>query len=158
MIVMVPDDPHHCRCFQLTSLNDDMLTRLVERGFEEQVLQEDHGQILGMRKKLDNYIQIHVKIMKDLSIESEIEYQPEYPFAHTNKTHSYSAHKETQEIFNQLGISYFLKQTPPLTCIKRKIIKAVKPSHWTTVIGGLALAGLVIAAVYYATKEDTEEE
>ena len=126
----------------------------MEGGFEEQIPQEDHGQILGIRKKLDEYMQIHLKIMRDLSIESEIEYQPEFPLAHLNQTHSYSAHKETHEIFNQLGISYILKQIPPLTCIKRKIIKAVKPSHWTTVVGGLALVGLVVAVVYYATKKD----
>jgi len=152
------EDPHHCKCHKLVSLDDDVLTRLVEGGFEDQILEEDHGQILGIRKKLDKYMQIHVKIMKDLSIESEIEYQLEFPFAHTNKTHSYSAHKETQEIFNQLGIAHFLKQTPPLTCIKRKIIKAIKPTHWTTVVGGLVLAGLAIAAVYYTTKENTEKE
>lgn len=147
-------DPHHCRCHQLTSLDDDVLTRLVKGDFEDQILQEDHGQILGIRKKLGKYSQIHVKIMEDLSIESEIEYQPEFPFAHTNKIHSYSAHKETQEIFNQLGISHFLKQIPPLTCIKRKIIKAIKPTHWTTIVGGIALAGLAIGAVYYATKKN----
>ena len=150
-------DPHHCRCYQLSSLDDNVLTKLVEGGFEDQILQEDHGQILGIRKKLDKYMQIHVKIMKDLTIESEIEYQPEYPFAHNNITHTYSAHKETQEIFNQLGIDLLLKQTPPLTCIKRKIIKAVKPSHWTTVVVGLALAGLAIAALYYSTKDEEEQ-
>lgn len=151
-------DPHHCRCHQLTSLDEDVLTRLVDGGFEDQILEEDHGQILGIRKKLGKYTQIHVKIMEDLSIEGEIEYQPEFPFAHTNKTHSYSAHKEIQEIFNQLGISHFLKQTPPLTCIKRKIIKAIKPTHWTTIVGGIALAGLAIGAVYYATKKDNKEK
>jgi len=147
-------DPHHCRCNQLILLDDGVLTRLVDGGFEEQIPQENHGQILGIRKKLGKYRQIHVKIMRDLSIESEIEYQPEFPFAHLNKAHSYSAHKETQEIFNQLGIAHFLKQTPPLTCIKRKIIKAVKPSHWTTIVVGIALAGLAIGAVYYATKKN----
>ena len=81
-----------------------------------------------------------------------MEYPSDYPIAHLNSIHSYSAHKETEIILNHFSIPYKLKKIPPITCIKRKIVKALKPSHWTTIFGALIAVVLVVGTIYMASK------
>ena len=152
MYDMTQTDPHHCHCFQITSLNSKIIFKMKQTGFKKQILEEPRGQIFSTTKRLDEYAQIHFKVLQDGTIESEIEYPPDYPIAHLNSTHSYSAHKETEIILDHFSIPYKLKRIPPTTCIKRKIIKAIKPSHWTTVLGALVVVGVTIGILYTVSK------
>ena len=120
--------------------------------FKKQILEEYHGQIFSTTKRLDKHTQIHFKVLQDGTIESEMEYPPDYPIAHLNSIHSYSAHKETEIILNHFSIPYKLKRIPPFTCIQRKIVKALKPSHWTTIFGALVAVVLVVGTIYVASK------
>ena len=143
-------DPHHCHCFQVTSLNSQTISEMEQTGFKKQIFEEDHGQIFSRTKRLDEYTQIHFKVLQDGVIESEMEYPPEYPIAHLNSIHSYSAHKETKMILDYFSIPHKLKRVPPITCIRQKIVKAIKPSHWTTILiailGAVAIFGVIYAA------------
>ena len=149
---MTQTDPHHCHCFQIVSLNSETISKMKQTGFKKQILEEPHGQIFSITKRLDEHTQIHFKVLQDGTIESEMEYPPEYMFAHLNPIHSYSAHKETAIILNHFSISYRLKRTPPITCIKRKIVKAVKPSHWTIILGALVAVVVIVGTIYVASK------
>ena len=148
------EDPHHCHCLYIESSYSMQFRKGLENtGFKEPLLQEDHGQVFGLTKRLDEYNQIHVKVMKNGNIEAEIEYPPDYPFAHLNQTHSYSAHDEMQLLLNALRIPYFFKINPPIACIRRKIVKAVKPTHVKVLLGELLLVGVIGALVYALAKD-----
>ena len=149
---MIQNDPHHCHCFQINSLSSETISKMKGTGFKKQILEEPRGQIFSRIKRLDEYLQIHFKVLQDGTIESEMEYPPDYVFAHLNSGHSYSAHKETEIILNHFSISYKVKRIPPTTCIQRKIVKAIKPSHWTTILGALAIVVLVVGAIYVVSK------
>jgi len=146
------DDPHHCHCFQINSLSSETISKMKETGFKKQILEEPRGQIFSTTKRLDEYTQIHFKVLKDYTIESEMEYPPDYPAAHLNSIHSYSAHKETEIILNHFSISYKVKRIPPITCIQRKIVKAIKPRHWTTILGAVVAVVLVVGTIYVASR------
>ncbi len=145
-------DPHHCHCFQILSLNSETIDKMKQTGFKKQILEEPRGQIFSRTKRIDEFTQVHFKVLQDGTIESEMEYPPEYMFAHLNPEHSYSAHKETEIILNHFSIPYKLKKIPPVTCIKRKIVKAVKPSHWTTILGVVLAVAVIAGTVYVASK------
>lgn len=149
---MNQNDPHHCHCFQIFSLNSETISKMKESGFNKQILEEYHGQVFSTTKRLDEHTQIHLKVLQDGTTESEMEYPPDYPVAHLNPTHSYSAHKETEIILNHFSIAYKLKRIPPITCIQRKIVKAIKPSHWTVILGALVVIVLVVGTIYVASK------
>ena len=149
---MTQNDPHHCHCFRVLSLNSETISKMEEAGFKKQILEEPRGQMFSRAKRVDEYTQVHFKVLQDGTIESEMEYPPEYMFAHMNPEHSYSAHKETEMILNHFSIPYKLKRIPPVTCIKRKIIKAVEPSHWTTILG-IVLAVVVATGIIYAASK-----
>ena len=152
MYDVTQNDPHHCHCFQIISLSSETISKMKQTGFKKQILEEPRGQIFSTTKRLDEYTQIHFKVLQDGTIESEMEYPPDYPIAHLNSIHSYSAHKETEIILNHFSIPYKLKKIPPITCIKRKIVKALKPSHWTTIFGALIAVVLVVGTIYMASK------
>ena len=139
------NDPHHCHCFQIGTLSPKVILKMEQNGFKKQILEEDHGQIFSRVKRIDEHTQIHFKVLPDRIIESEMEYPPDYPFAHINSTHSYSAHNETQIILDQFSIPHKLTRVPPITCIEPEIIDAKKPSHWIS-IAVVCLIGAVVAA------------
>ena len=148
-------DPHHCHCFKIALLSDEAIFEMEQAGFKEQIFEEDHGQIFSRTKRLDEYTQIHVKTLQNGTIEGEIEYPPDYPLAHLNPIHSYSAHKEIKKILNEFSIPYKRKKNIPTTCIQRKIVKAIDPIHWTD-LAALAIGVGVSAGVVYAiSKADT---
>ena len=149
-------DPHHCHCFKILSLSDETIFEMEQEGFKEQIFEEDHGQIFSRTKRLNKCDQIHFKILQDWTAESEIEYPPDYPMAHLNSTHSYSAHKETKNILDYFGIPYKQKRITPITCIQRKIVKAIDPIHWTD-LAALIIGVSVFVGVYAVSKTDTNQ-
>jgi len=150
-------DPHHCHCFILhKNYFQDFREKLESIGFREPLLQEDHGQVYGLTKRLTEDTQIHVKVINNGIIEAEMEYPPDYPFAHLNSEHSYSAHDEIKMILNHFRMTYTFKIEPPLTCIMRQIKKAINPTPAKVIVGGLVLAGAVGALLYFLSKDNEE--
>ena len=98
-------------------------------GFED-VLQENHDQAFGLRRLLSRREQLHVKVMRDGLIEAEIEPPPEFPFAHLNQTHSYSAHAEVDAMLRGLGIGFRTARTVPKACLNRVVVPPRNPTHW----------------------------
>lgn len=117
-------DPHHCKCFYIDpSLTDKFRKIPEEERFQDTNFQFQQGQIYGLVKNIDNDKQTHVRVMPDGELEAEIESCPEYPFAHLNQKHSYSAHPELEELLKRkMYNKYHQKKLPPLTCIKRIIV------------------------------------
>jgi hypothetical protein len=113
----------------------------------------NRGQKFGLTKRLDEETQIHVKLLENGVIEAEMEYPPDYPVAHLNSDHSYSAHNEIEQILNQGGFSFTRKIMPPITCIKRIIKKAVKPTHVNTIIAGVAIVSALGIIAYMLSKD-----
>jgi len=140
-------DPHHCRCYSISKHSFQIFeSKLLQFGYSEPLFEEDHGQILGLTKHLSTNYQIHVKLMRTGRIEAEIEYPQDFPIAHLNSTHSFSAHAELSLLFLALQIPYKSKKTPPITCIKRRIIPAQSPTHRDDflAIGGIAALADII--------------
>ena len=133
-------DPHHCRCFSVPKSHFLYFeSKLLSFGYSEPLFEEDHRQILGLTRRISEFYQIHVKLMRTGRIEAEIEYPQDYPMAHLNPTHSFSAHTELNSFLNTLQIPYKCKRIPPITCIQRQIIPAQNPTHKNAfyVIGGV---------------------
>jgi hypothetical protein len=140
-------DPHHCKCFSIPKLTfKEFSNKLLGAGYAEPLLEEDHGQIIGFTKRLSQNYQIHVKLLRTGRIEAEIEYPPDYPFAHLNSIHSFSAHNELNLLLIGLQITYKCKLKPPTTCVHRQIIPANQPIKMDDVLklGGIgAVADLI---------------
>ncbi len=153
------EDPHHCHCF---SIHDSYFTQfrkgLKNLGFKEPLLQENHGQVFGLTKRLDEYTQIHVKVMKNGNIEAEMEYPPDYPFAHLNKEHSYSAHSEVKQILDDLRISRAFRADTPISCIIRKIKKALNPTPVKTLVAVVGVTIGLVAVLAALSSMNKEEE
>ena len=145
---VVKIDPHHCRCFSISKPNfSEFISKLQNLGYSEPLFEQDHRQIIGLTKRLSEYYQIHVKLMRTGRIEAEIEYPQDYPMAHLNPTHSYSAHAELALLLNALQIPHKCKRKPPLSCLQRQIIQAQQPTHRDSflVLGGIgALIDLAV--------------
>ena len=140
-------DSHHCRCFSISKSNFRIFEdKLLNLGYSEPLFEEDHGQILGVTKRLSTNYQIHVKLLRTGRIEAEVEYPQDYPMAHLNPTHSFPAHAELNLLFTVLQIPYKCKKKPPTTCIQRKIIPAQQPTHKDDflVFGGVAALADII--------------
>lgn len=139
-----PGDPthdrHHCRChrvlpYRIRKLKD----RMTCLGFE-QVLEEDHGQAFGRRLRLSEHEQLHVKVMPGGWIEAEIEPPPEYPLAHINPRHSYSAHHAVIDMLGKCGIRFRTVPTVPSTCLEPMVDRPDRPTHWKVLVSALGLA------------------
>ena len=137
-------DKHHCRCFKI-SPTDIILCKknLIELGFEPQIAEENHGQLFGLKRKILELLQIHVKVMPNGIIESELEPPPEYPFAHMNEIHSYPPHEGMPILFELLKIKYEIIQPVPDTCHLPTIIDPDSPLKWWHIlIIGIAAVGI----------------
>jgi len=144
-------DPHHCRCYSIDPQEiEDFRRELTNLGFTYE-FQEDHGQVFGLALRVSEYLQLHIKVMPDGTIEGEMEPPPAYPFAHINPEHCYSAHKEIGELFDLLPHFSHKKKFPPIRCIRRIIKMPIKPTHAQT-IAGLAIVAIGIGALYYLSK------
>jgi hypothetical protein len=133
------EDPHHCTCFRVEEDLVSCKAKLEKIGCKPQILEENHGQVFGLTFRINEYEQIHIKSMPDGIIEAEIEPPPDYPGAHLNPEHSYSAHNELGIVLSQAGIQYGRRVKTPLTCIQRVIKKPVKPTHVVTIVVGVVL-------------------
>jgi len=153
---MNQEDPHHCRCFSIDELDiDEFRQALKEIGFKNTFWQDDHDHEFGLVLRIDEYTQLHVKVDSEGHIEAEIEYPPDYPIAHLNQNHSYSAHGQLKEVFKIVQISHKSKFIPPLSCFRPKIIPAVKPTHAKVIVGvvfAVALIGVLAYAVAKSSK------
>lgn len=137
-------DPHHCRCFSISKLHfRDFEMRMRGFGCNEPFFEDDHKQILGFTKRISEYYQIHAKLMPTGRIEAEIEPPQDYPMAHLNSTHSFSAHPELKALLTTLQIPYKCKRTPPDTCMNRQVIPPQDPTHMNTFLA-LGGAGVVL--------------
>lgn len=154
---MMNNDPHHCRCFSIDPDDiDDFKVGLENLGFNYE-LEKDHGQVLGLALRVEDDLQLHIKVMQDGNIEAEMEPPPAYPFAHLNSEHSYSAHHELSEVLRAIPIKHHKKIIPPITCLRRQILKPDNPTHAKTIAGLAILAVGVGALLYYLTKKDNRE-
>lgn len=154
---MNQDDPFHCHCFSIHQTNFTEFRKNLESiGFREPLLQINNGHVFGLTKRLDEYTQIHIKVMKNGNIEAEMEYPPDYPVAHLNQEHSYSAHQEVQEIMSSFGIPHTFRISPPLSCLQRIRKFAQNPTH-AKVIAGAALGVAAIGIIAYALSKMDEE-
>ena len=109
-------DPHHCKCYSIDPQEiEDFRRELTNLGFTYE-LQEDHGQVFGLVLRVSEYLQLHIKVMPDGTIEGEMEPPLAYPFAHINPEHCYSAHKEIGELFDLLP-------PPVFAVIVRKMVR-----------------------------------
>lgn len=143
-------DKHHCRCFTI----DKNLIRwfrnvLISRGFERQVVEDDHGQEFGLRKRLTEHKQLHVKVMPDGLIEAEMEPPPEY-LEHLDHKYSYSPHSRVLRILRGVRIGFRSARPTPPTC-KRPVV--VHPKHHTSskkVVGVAVLVCIGAVLLGYA--------
>ena len=104
--------------------------------------------------------------MRTGRIEAEIEYPQDYPLAHLNSTHSFSAHPELNLLLTAMQIPCKRRRMTPITCVQRQVIPAQQPTHMNTLLalGGVAsLADLAFnegkittAALKTASKEVTK--
>jgi hypothetical protein len=149
-------DPHHCRCFSIPKLHfRSFESKMLSFGYSDPILEEDHGQILSFTKRLSEYYQIHVKLMRTGRIEAEMEYPHDYPLAHLNQIHSFSAHAELNLLLIALQIPYKCKRVPPITCVQRQVIPAQNPTTLNTV---LALSGVgALADIIFNNGEITSK-
>ncbi len=152
-------DQHHCRCFSITpeDINEFRL-QLEQIGFLDE-FQEDHGQVFGRILRVADDLQLHVKVMKNGMIEGEMEPPPAYPGAHLNPEHSYSAHKEIEEVLStKTTVTYNVEWDIPETCINPVIKKPQNPTHAKT-IAAIGIVGVGLAALlHYLSKDDEDED
>ena len=137
-------DIHHCRCFKIDPNDIEVCkTKLIKLGFEKQILEENHGQVFGLRYKLLELLQIHFKVMPDGIIESELEPPPDYPSAHLNQKYSFPSHDGIQAVLSHVEIGYTTIDPIPETCKLSNIIHPDKPlKWWEFMIIGLIAVGL----------------
>lgn len=142
-------DKHHCRCYSVDKDEVWLLRdRLRDLGFERQIIEEGHGQVWGLRLKTSETEQMHIKARSDGRIESEMEPQPEYPFAHINQEHSYSPHPELGRLLRALSIGFQRVRDVPSTCRRIAAVRPKDPINWKEIAvgGGIAAAGIGLVA------------
>jgi hypothetical protein len=153
------EDPHHCKCFVIDKeLIPTFRKKLESLGFKDTVLQLPQGQLFGLIITNGDDKQMHVRVLPTGQLEAEIEPSHDYPFAHLNPKHSYSAHPELEQILRKMMITYHRKRIIPFSCIRRIIIEPNNPTHVATLALALVF-GLVAGVItYYLTKEDKTEK
>lgn len=148
-------DAHHCNCFFAVPLGDEikLYRGLKSIGAYDQKLQEDHGQKWALTLRLDDYWQLHIKMMPDRRIECEIEARIIY-IEHRIK--SKSAHYEMRQLLEKFGIKYAFIQPIPEPCKNRVLNTPNNPTDITQlgmVFAFAALAVVVVVITVYAMKE-----
>ena len=138
------EDPYHCYCFKIDDLYlDEFREELEKIEFKDTIWQEEHGQEYGLKLRIDEYTQLHLKVFDNGQIEAEMEYPPDYPAAHLNQIHSYAAHNQLKEIFKVVRIRHGTKLFPPKACLQPKVIPAINPTH----VVGFVIAGVAVVSI-----------
>ena len=133
-------EQYRCRCHKVAPYRIRKLReRLLSLGFE-QVPEEDHDQAFGMRRRLPEHGQLHIKVMPNGWIEAEIEPPPECPPARINQKHSYSAHRAVADVLGECGIRFRTTRDVPPTCLDPAAGRPSKPTHWKVLVGAFAAA------------------
>ena len=149
-------DPHHCKCFFVDKNKiEDFRKILLDFGFYDE-FQENHGQLYGYVFRVEDKLQLHIKVMSNGCIESEMEPAVAYPAAHLNPKHSYSAHKETMQILQLARIGYTVTSEIPDTCVNPKIIEPINPTHASGFAAGIILGIATYAILKKLFDEDNE--
>ena len=149
-------DRHHCRCFWVGRRGISRFRALLAGiGFEEQVLEANHGQVFGMRRKMSEQEQVHIKVMPDGWLESEIEPPPEYPLAHVNPAHSYSSHDAVRGILHECGMEFRMVADVPRSCLNPTVVRPYRPTHWKKIAGVASVAAFALLGAYIANKVKT---
>lgn len=110
-------------------------------------MEEDHGQYVSFTMRLAELWQVHIKLMTTGRIEAEIEPPQDYPGAHLNPTHSYSAHQYLSALLPGLGVRFRCKRNIPATCLHPILISPQQPTHRNGIIGAGAILGLLDIAL-----------
>ena len=146
-----PHDKHHCRCFIIDkSLILWFKNVLISDGFERQVFEDYHGQAFGLRKRLSEHKQIHVKVMPDGLIEAEMEPPPEYPPEHLDHKYSYSPHSRVLRILRDLKMGFKSVRPTPPTCKKPVVVHPKHYTSWKEVVGVAVLVCIGLGLLGYA--------
>lgn len=126
-----------------------MLRRI---GAYDQLLQEDHGQKWALTYAIDNFWQLHIKMMPDNHIEREIEARIRY--AEHKTTDSKPAHEEMQQLLEKSGISDYAFVIPtPEACKNGFINTPTNPTDIVQIILVVGICLLAIAALVYVAKK-----
>ena len=153
-------DKHHCRCFSTDPKNITKFRLQLEKiGFVDE-FQEDHGQVFGRILRVADDLQLHIKVMRNGMIEGEMEPPPAYPGAHLNLEHSYSAHREIEQILStKTTVMYYVERNIPDTCLNPVIKKPHNPTHAKTIVAaGIVGLGLVALADYLSKDDEDDDE
>jgi hypothetical protein len=143
-------DFHHCNCFFNITKEDEikLFNGLKSIGAYNQRLQEGHGQKWALTYVLDDYWQLHIKMMPDGRIECEIEARIIYLEHQTIR--SKPAHCEMQQLLEKFGVRYAFITPTPEPCNNRILNTPGNPTD----IGQLGMVfvfGLLAAAVVILT-------
>lgn len=95
---------------------------------------------------------MHVKVMPNDWIEAEIEPPPEYPLAHINQRHRYSAHRAVAAMLGKCEIRFRTAHDVPTACLDPIVDRPSKPAHWKVLAGAFVLAGTVLAGALALNK------
>ena len=145
----VAHDKHHCRCFRIDRrMIGKFKYMLIRYAFEPVTLEEDHGQVFGLRRRRSEHEQTHLKVMPSGTIEAENEPPPEYPFAHLNQTHSYSPHNGIWELLRGMGIPFRVVSDVPDTCRRPVVVLPKSPVSGKTLLA-IGVIGITLCTLAY---------
>lgn len=137
-------DDSHCNCFLLVSDEDEikLFNGLKSIGAYDQRFEQPHGQKWGLTYTLDDYWQLHVKMMSDRHIECEIEAR--IILAEHQTIKSKPAHYEMRQLLAKFGISPVFITPIPEPCSNRLLITPDNPTDITRIGIFLALCAVAI--------------
>ena len=114
--------------------------------------------MFGRVLRVEDQLQLHIKVMKNGMIEGEMEPPPAYPGAHLNQEYCYSAHREIEKILQHINFQYSIISDIPFTCISPIIKKPDNPIHAKTIAAVGLVTFVVLTLLHYLLKDDEDDE
>ena len=146
-ITIVKGDQYHCNCFSIdTRYIASLRQQLLNEGYFVP-MHEDHGQVFGLAKNLDNTMQFHIKVMPNGRIEAEIEPRTDY-LEHLNQQYSSPGHHYVKELLDRYRIPHG-KHFHSLACMFGTIKKPETTTSVAGIVGGF-FASIVILGLLNA--------